>query len=191
MARRLPVKTTLLLLGAAFQAIVLIAACSAVASLPPAPAVEGLSAVDAEATELCAVATTRAEVYVLLYDLYGTPTPSDKVLQYVTPAPTATLLPGDAARGRLVFEGKGQCAQCHSVASDEQIVGPSLRLIGNIAGYKRPGMDAPTYLLNVIVNPDQTIIPLTKPGVMPRSFQQQLDAQEVADVVAYLLTLRG
>lgn len=38
--------------------------------------------------------------------------------------------PGDASRGRAVFEGKGQCLTCHSVQGVGSRVGPNLTEIG-------------------------------------------------------------
>ncbi|MBI5667685.1 MAG: cytochrome c [Chloroflexi bacterium] len=115
-------------------------------------------------------------------------------LPLATPTPTATPLAlpvpvGDPARGRELFTGTGNCATCHLTDTEDVFVGPSLKTIANRAAYKRPGMDAVTYLYNVILNPDQTIIPLTKPGIMPRTFETKLTDEQIADIIAYLLTL--
>ena len=43
----------------------------------------------------------------------------------------ATPATGDAARGRMVFEGKGQCLSCHAVNGAGSRVGPTLTEIGS------------------------------------------------------------
>jgi putative heme-binding domain-containing protein len=45
-------------------------------------------------------------------------------------ADTAGPMAGDPARGRLVFEGKGQCLDCHRVGAAGSGVGPELTSIG-------------------------------------------------------------
>jgi len=39
---------------------------------------------------------------------------------------------GDAARGKLLFEGKGQCATCHRVKGSGSRIGPDLTQIGSV-----------------------------------------------------------
>ena len=41
-----------------------------------------------------------------------------------------TAADGDAGRGRALFEGKGECRDCHAVRGDGSRVGPDLTLIG-------------------------------------------------------------
>ncbi|HEX2908543.1 MAG TPA: cytochrome c [Phototrophicaceae bacterium] len=141
------------------------------------------------ATAFCIYLTDTGET-VALWELYGTPTPLPGV---TPPTPTPRFLPisGDAKRGKEIFHGTANCATCHRVDTEETFVGPSLKTIANRAGYKRLNMDAKTYLYNVIVNPDLNIIPLTKPGIMPRTFEKQLTQQDIADIIAYLLTLKA
>jgi putative heme-binding domain-containing protein len=157
---------------------------------------------------------------------------------------------GDPARGKAIYEGKGDCASCHRINGVGSPVGPDLSDIGVPRGGGRGGggakqaTPAPAPALNLtaletsIVDPDadvaisnrlvrvvtkdgksvtgrllnhdnftvQFIDPqgklhsymkadlkestvLTK-GLMP-SYKDRLSSQEVADVVAYLATLKG
>ncbi|HEV8415475.1 MAG TPA: c-type cytochrome [Bryobacteraceae bacterium] len=158
---------------------------------------------------------------------------------------------GDAARGKAIYEGKGDCASCHRINGVGGRLGPDLSDIGVPRGGGRGGggggkqaTPAPAPTLNLtaletsIVDPDaevalsnrlvrivtkdgksvtgkllnhdnftvQFIDPqgklhsyvkadlkestvLTK-GLMP-SYKDRFSAQEVADVVAYLATLKG
>jgi putative heme-binding domain-containing protein len=154
---------------------------------------------------------------------------------------------GDAARGKAIYEGKGDCASCHRINGAGSRLGPDLSDIGVPRGGGRGGKQgtpAPEPTLNLtaletsIIDPDadvalanrlvrvvtkdgksvtgrllnhdnftvQFIDPqgklhsymkadlkeftiLTK-GLMP-SYKDRLSSQEVADVVAYLATLKG
>src|SRR5215468_270531 len=45
-------------------------------------------------------------------------------------APAINLPPGDAVRGKAIFEGKGNCQSCHRVAGVGSVFGPDLSTIG-------------------------------------------------------------
>ena len=138
--------------------------------------------------------------------------------------------PGEASRGRAVFEGKGGCLDCHRVAGQGSRKGPDLSEIGRMRNAET--------LERSILEPNETLLPqeryvravtkdgktitgmrlnedthnvmlidenehlvalaksdlreytLLKTSPMP-SYQGKLSAQEVADVVSYLLTLKG
>lgn len=84
--------------------------------------------------------------------------------------------PGDAAKGKEVFE---QCGVCHNADSDEKKMGPGLKGL-----YKKAKMangQKPT---------DPNIMTLINKGkgAMP-AFADVLSAEEKADVLAYLKTL--
>ena len=135
--------------------------------------------------------------------------------------------PGDAARGRAIFDGKGRCATCHAATSR---TAPSLADVGAI---RRPleieqalvdpaadinydyrfvravtkgGETVTGRLLNQssfsvqILDSSEHLRSLDKSDLkeftvkttseMP-SYRGVLDAQELADVVTYLMTRRG
>lgn len=160
--------------------LVIVAGCSS----PPADpvSISAASTADLTATALCVISTDAARG-VLAYAMFGTPTPR--------PGSTATptLQPGNPARGEVVFNDAGSCNACHSVADDTAWVGPSLRQVALRAPYRRPEMSAEDYLRGVILRPEETINPLTKPGIMPRSYEQSLTVEQINDLVAYLMTL--
>lgn len=160
--------------------LIIVAGCSASPAAPASTA--ALSGTDLTATALCIVSTDAARG-VIAYALFGTPTPRPDSTA------TPTLPPGDAARGEAVFNGAGSCNVCHSVSDDTTWVGPSLRLVAQRAPYRRPEMSAEDYLRAVILRPDETINPLTKPGIMPRTYEQNLTPEQINDLVAYLMTL--
>jgi putative heme-binding domain-containing protein len=137
---------------------------------------------------------------------------------------------GDAARGKAIFEGKGNCASCHRVNGVGSRVGPDL---SDIAALRRTvelersllepnaevlpanrfyravtkqGETITGRLLNLdtfsvlILDSKERLLSLqrsnlsesgfVKDSPMP-SYRDKLTSQELADVVAYLLTLKG
>ncbi|MGA2711695.1 MAG: c-type cytochrome [Bryobacteraceae bacterium] len=137
---------------------------------------------------------------------------------------------GNAARGKVIFAGKGNCASCHRVNGVGSRVGPDL---SDIAALRRtveieqslldPNAEVlpqnRTYrvvtsqgetitgrLLNVdtftvqILDSKERLLSLQRSGLresglvkdspMP-SYRDKLSSQELADVVAYLATLKG
>ena len=138
--------------------------------------------------------------------------------------------PGDAARGRELFEAKGGCLGCHRVAGKGSRKGPDLSDIGstrNAAALERSILDpAETVLpqqryvravtkdgktitgmrLNedthnvLLIDENERLVALAKSDLreytllktspMP-SYQGKLSSQEVADLVTYLLSLKG
>jgi quinoprotein glucose dehydrogenase len=152
---------------------------------------------------------------------------------------------GDAARGKALFENKGQCLSCHRVNGNGSRMGPDLSEIGvpRRAGGPGPAIETlaagnAAALERKLLDPDAEVAPanrfvhaITKEGVtvtgrllnrdnftvqfidaggtlraysiaglrelslvtksqMP-SYKDRLNAQEVADLVSYLLSLKG
>lgn len=97
---------------------------------------------------------------------------------------------GDVAKGKSIFNGVGTCNACHDVANGVTIVGPSLKGIASRAGTRKPGMSAVDYLHESIVSPNAYVVPGFAAGVMLQTLGQTLSAQQINDVIAYLLTLK-
>ena len=85
----------------------------------------------------------------------------------------------DPVAGEALF--KLECASCHSVLAGVDLAGPSL------AGISAEG---PQSLREAIVNPDAEVTSGYDKGIMPDSFGKQLTAQQIDDLVAYLLILK-
>ena len=142
---------------------------------------------------------------------------------------SASVRIGDAARGRAIFEGKGECATCHRVAGSGPRSAPDLSDVGLAR--------APAVLDRTIRDPSSALMPINRPvrivtldgqtirgrrlnedthtvqiideraqllslmkadlrtfdvvteSAMP-AYGGTLTDEEIADVVAYLLTLR-
>ena len=137
---------------------------------------------------------------------------------------------GDAARGKTIVDGKGQCLTCHSVGVTGGHAGPALSDIGLqrrsvelMQSLVSPGVEVrpehravrvvikdgktltgrflnqDTFSIQLIDSTDQlrsvdksTIreSSLLTASAMP-SYRDKLSAQELADVVSYLSTLKG
>ena len=136
---------------------------------------------------------------------------------------------GDAARGKILYESKGNCASCHRVNGVGSRLGPDLSKIGQLrraVDLEQSLIDpaaevAPTNrfyrvvtkngttitgrLLNIdtftvqIMDPKEELRSFVKadlkehgfaPTPMP-SYKRTLSPQELADVVSYLVSLKG
>jgi putative heme-binding domain-containing protein len=142
---------------------------------------------------------------------------------------TVSAEDGDAERGRLLFEGKGACMDCHRVAGRGSRVGPDLSRIGLVRRavelerslldpdaevqpanrfYRvTPAVGEPITgrLLNhdtftvQLMDPDERLRSFRKSELLEHgfaespmpSFRDELSAEEIADVVSYLASLRG
>ena len=143
---------------------------------------------------------------------------------------TTTGLQGDAARGRTIFETKGNCRSCHRVNGVGVRTAPDLSDVGRLrqAGELERALIDPTAdlrpgnrffrattkdgasvtgrLLNQdsfsvqLIDSKEQLVSLLKANLrdygflkdspMP-SFKDKLNAQELADLVSYLLSLKG
>jgi len=110
------------------------------------------------------------------------------------PEEAADASGGDAAAGEAVFAQtlvgtQPGCITCHSLEPGVTLVGPSLAAIGADAGSRVSGQSAEDYLRQSIQEPDAHIAEGFSAGLMPAALADELSAQEMSDLVAYLLTL--
>ena len=125
-----------------------------------------------------------------------TPTPAVAAFMPIGQDMESALPAGDAARGEALFTGAQPapdgktlaCNACHSV-DGSPLVGPTLQ---GIASKPLPeGYDALEYYLREsILKPAIYKTPGFENVNMPENFGERLDAQSLADLIAYLLTLR-
>jgi putative heme-binding domain-containing protein len=136
---------------------------------------------------------------------------------------------GDAARGKTIFDGKGECATCHRVNDNGSRLGPDLSRVGQLrrtieleqslldpAGEVLPAnrfykvtMRDGTTVTGRLLNHDTFTVQMLDskeqlrsfvkadlrehgfaPTPMP-SYQGRFNSQETADVVSYLVSLKG
>lgn len=141
-----------------------------------------------------------------------------------------SLKPGNAERGRMVFEGKGACLSCHRVYGKGSRKGPDLSDIGALrsaGSIERTLLDPSNQMMPIhrpvrIVTRDGRVIQgrrlnedtytvqladeegrlismakvdlreftISTKSAMP-SYKGELSSEELADLVAYLLSLKG
>ena len=150
-------------------------------------------------------------------------------LRSMAAARPAQSLSGNAERGQVLFEGAGECLQCHRVAGIGSRTGPDLSDIGlrrraaeleialldpdvqvqpenrSYRVVQRNGVDVTGRLLNhdtftvQLIDEQERLRSFDKGSLaeygfvaspMP-SYQDAFDAQQVADIVSYMISLRG
>lgn len=109
---------------------------------------------------------------------------------------------GDAERGRALFNqpvdsprGEQQaCSRCHAIKEGERAptgLGTNFFDIGVRAGNTVPGQTAEQYLRTSITDPDAFLAGNFQDGLMYREYAKALTPQQIEDLVAYMLTLKG
>ena len=110
---------------------------------------------------------------------------------------------GNADAGKKLFNepviasaGSPGCVTCHSLEKGKTLVGPSMAGIATVAAadiksadYKGTAKTVEEFLKESIVNTDVMVTQGFQPGIMPKTYTK-LSAQEVSDLVAYLMTLK-
>lgn len=113
---------------------------------------------------------------------------------------TVSLPDGDAQAGAtLAQSAEAGCSACHELAA----VGPAWAAEGNQPGigeraelriaqddYNGVAETAIQYLLESIVHTDAFVVEGFGAGLMPQDYGQRLTAQQTADLIAYMLSLR-
>lgn len=98
---------------------------------------------------------------------------------------------GSVERGAEWFaqsvNGAPSCVSCHSL-DGVVLVGPSLQGYGRVAGERVEGLSAEDYTYSSIVRPAEHLVSGFG-NVMYNQYERKLSAQQIADIIAYLLSL--
>ncbi len=111
---------------------------------------------------------------------------------------------GNADHGQKIFAQQvklasgtnAPCTACHSLTPGEVKVGPSLAGVASRAGAREPGKTAEQYIRESIQQPNAYIVPdsptfqANGKSVMPEGLGNQMSPQDLADLIAYLETLK-
>jgi cytochrome c553 len=107
-----------------------------------------------------------------------------------------TMIRGDAEVGKAIFEGRKQiyafvpCSTCHYVERHQGVLlGPNMAGLGKRAAERVPGMSAEEYLIESIKFPDAYVVDGFPASTMNQAYDDRLTDEEIAHVVAYLMTL--
>lgn len=150
-------------------------------------------------------------------------------LRSVAAARRSGAATGDAARGKAIFDGKGECSTCHRVNGTGSRLGPDLSRVGQLRrtieleqSLREPAAEVlpanrfytvtvrdGTKVTGRLLNHDTFTVQLLDAKEQLRSFvkadlrehgfastpmpsyQDRLNSQETADVVSYLVSLKG
>jgi hypothetical protein len=148
------------------------ASSTAEAATPAADAVEG-EAVTPEATVETESAPAEAEAASQLPENI-----------------TAALAQADPAQGEQLVVANG-CTACHSLEEGVVQVGPSWYNLAGHAETRVEGQSAEYYIYNSIIHPNDYLVEGFLPNLMPMVYEATLGEQQMAHIIAYLLTLRG
>lgn len=105
---------------------------------------------------------------------------------------------GDPVKGQALATSQG-CVGCHvstttgpawAATADQPGIGARAETRFSEPGYTGAATSAQQYLLESIVNPSVHIIPGFEAVQMPATYGQTMTAQDAADLIAYLLTLK-
>ena len=98
---------------------------------------------------------------------------------------------GDAERGAVLFtqpvNGAPSCAACHSTDGSPSS-GPTLAGYSELAGSRVKGESAAAYSFNSILRPAKHIV-RGYSNVMYSQYADKLSQENVADLIAYMLSL--
>ena len=115
----------------------------------------------------------------------------------VAPAPAGApadlakaLETADVAHGQQLTLVNG-CAGCHTLDAQQMSVGPTWQGLAATAAGRVAGQEAEDYLYTSIVQPNAYVVLGYRPNVMVQTYGQTLAADDLANVVKYLLTLHG
>ena len=109
---------------------------------------------------------------------------------------------GDPARGRALYNqttvaGAPGCINCHGTSEENEKLGPPHNGIATRAEqtirsdeYQGDADDIAGYLRESIVRPNRYVLESYQPGVMVQDYGERMSDQQIADLVAYLLTLK-
>lgn len=93
-------------------------------------------------------------------------------------------------RGQAVFSQAG-CTACHTVSGiSSGNIGPVLDGLASRAGDRVSGLTAEEYIRQSIEDPSAYVVEGFADGVMPQNFAEVLSEEQIADLVAFLLTLQ-
>lgn len=98
---------------------------------------------------------------------------------------------GEELFNQSVIDSTPGCVTCHSLQPDEVIVGPSLAGFAEEAEEEgeAEGMSAEEFVRQSIVDPDAEVMEGFNEGVMPGNYGDVLSAEQLDNLVEFLLSL--
>jgi len=107
-----------------------------------------------------------------------------------------TALTGDATRGQALYTGEARtevrarlaCSSCHLGGLQAPATEETWANVLNVrlADPVNSGQSPESYIINSIIHPNDYVVAPYASGVMPQNYSEQLSAQDLADIIAYL-----
>jgi hypothetical protein len=124
------------------------------------------------------------------------PTPVPRKFVELTPEEATAGLPEDFAAALAAADpSKGEnvaliagCPQCHSLNPADVRTGPTWALMADHATNRIEGMSPALYIYNSITSPGSYVVPNFPGGIMPPDYATRIPMEDLADLVAFLLT---
>lgn len=98
------------------------------------------------------------------------------------------LANADPSAGETVAVANG-CIGCHALDPEAELAGPTWNNMADTAANRQEDMSPANYLYTSIVEPNAYIVDGFQSGVMPQNFSDTIPQEDLANLVAYLLTL--
>ncbi len=122
-------------------------------------------------------------------DIPGADTPGvDAAFADLLPGLAAALAVADPVRGQQLTV-QNACTACHALDPALVMPGPSWHGLADRAGQRVAGQSAAYYLYNSIIHPNDYVVEGFLAGIMLSTYQDTLNERDLADIMAYLLTL--
>jgi cytochrome c551/c552 len=128
-----------------------------------------------------------------------TPTPvpnianltEEEILQGLDENLVSLLASADPAQGQQLAVANG-CIGCHQLDPNQTVVAPSWYDMANAALIHSGADEGPAaYIHHSIVAPNDYVVAGYPAGIMPQTYGETLNDEQLMHIVAYLLTLRG
>lgn len=106
------------------------------------------------------------------------------------PAIADAIANADVSNGETVALTFG-CVGCHALDPNQTMTGPTWHNMGDTAVVRIPDESPALYLYQSIVQPGVYIVPGYPANIMPANFGETMSDEQIATMVAYLLSLHG
>ncbi len=178
------VKKTIMSFALLSLAAVLLAACNGTATPPPGGA----------PTEAPVVIDATPTPEVVEPGELTTPTSAEDAGGEADIA--ALVAAADPAHGEELFNTRiaavdKSCSGCHDVTVESGRRTPSFRGLATRAATRIEGMSAIDYLYQSITSPDAFVVEGFRDDLMPETYAEVFTGRDIADIIAYLLTLQN
>ena len=127
------------------------------------------------------------------------PTPAPPKLAELAPDQVYAGLPDDVRQAvESADVGAAQtvalkygCIGCHATDPNQKLTGPTWHNVGDTAVTRVPGESPAQYFYESITNPNAHVVDGYPANIMPQTFKDMMTPQELAEMVAYLLSQNG